>query len=290
MSRAPIAETSVFVDRDVYPEEPPWAENGTYLAYLRIPQNIDVFNALDPATQDTIMGRSREGRRLDLPEDADLRNEPAIEGEVPSRSSHVRKAGPRGAERDTVQIFRRGLPFIETAADGSVTRGLHFASFQASLDNFRVVFNRWMLNPNFPPPAPGRQDELFQQGLVSIQRAGFYFVPGDSDEPLGTAMLQPHVPTTPRTPSTGRLAIRKRVLDVNGAEADADLSGFTFEVRTPTGEVIGEHFHTNPAGHAMSGTCRPTPTSSFTSSRRPHLCSLRQPNRSDWKPNGSCCV
>lgn len=241
----------VFVDCDQFPEEPDWTENGTYLAFMRIPQNVDAFNAIPAEEQDRIIGRTRDGRRLDLPEGTDTRTEPEMPADHPPLSSHVRKSGPRGAGRDAVQIFRRGLPFIETGADGTVRAGLQFASFQASLDHFRVVFNRWMLNRNFPPPAPGRQDELFERGLVTIDRWGYFFVPGDSDQRLGTELLAAK-DKKPHKPDTGKVAVRKRVLDTNGAEADADLAGFTFQVLDAAGQPVGGTFSTNPAGHAMS--------------------------------------
>lgn len=242
----------VYVDRDRFPEEPPWAENGTYLAFMRITQNVDMFNTIAPDEQDRIVGRTRDGRRLDLPIGSDTRTEPEMAPDVPPLSSHVRHAGPRGAGRDEIQIFRRGLPFIETGTDGTVRTGLQFASFQASLDHFRVVFNRWMLNRNFPPPGSGRQDELFERGLVTIDRWGFFVVPGDSDAPLGTEMLMPAKDAKPHKPKTGKVAVRKRVLDSNGVEADADLAGFSFQVVDVSGQPVGAPFTTNPAGHAMS--------------------------------------
>src|SRR5206468_610976 len=133
----------------------------------------------------------RDGRRLDLPAGSDPRAEPEFTTAEPPTSSHVRKAGPRGADRDRTLIFRRGLPFVEAGPDGVLRAGLQFASFQASLGQFRVVFNRWMMNPNFPQPAPGRADDLFSQGHVSIEKWGFFFVPPDTDEPIGAVMFKP---------------------------------------------------------------------------------------------------
>lgn len=177
----------VLVDRGRLPEEPWWADNGTYLAYMRIAQNIDTFATLDSATQERVMGRARDGRRLDLPAGTDPKVEPEFTTAEPPTSSHVRKAGPRGADRDRTLIFRRGLPFVEAGADGVLRAGLHFASFQASLDQFRVVFNRWMMNPNFPQPAPGRPDDLFSQGHVIVEARG--------------SSSSHRTPTTPSAPS-----------------------------------------------------------------------------------------
>src|SRR5207302_2892203 len=101
----------VLVDRGELPEEPWWTANGTYLAYMRIGQNLDSFAALDTAGQEQIVGRAHDGRRLDLPAGTDPRAEPEFSSGEPPTSSHVRKAGPRGVDHDATLIFRRGLPF-----------------------------------------------------------------------------------------------------------------------------------------------------------------------------------
>lgn len=241
----------VLVDRERLPEEPWWTDNGTYFAYMRIAQNIDSFTALDTPTQERIMGRAHDGRRLDLAPGTDPRTEPEFTAAEPPTASHVRKSGPRGADRDRTQIFRRGLPYVEADADGILRAGLQFASFQASLDQFRVVFNRWMMNPNFPQPAPGRPDDLFSQGHVAVEKWGFFFVPPDTDDAVGTVMFR--AAPARRKPKVGKVAVRKRVLEPSGAEAMVDLAGFRFRVRDATAAPVGDEFETDSAGHALSG-------------------------------------
>jgi len=241
----------VFVDRDRHAEETAsWTHNGTYLAYLRVRQDLDTFAALDSETQDQVIGRARDGRRLDLPAGADPHHEPEFTADIPSTGSHVRKAGPRGPVRDQTMIFRRGLPFYEFGPDGAMRVGLQFASFQASLDQFNVVFNRWMMNPNFPQPAPGRADDLFARNLVTVEKWGFFFVPPDTDEPIGAIMFRNE--PAHRKPKTGRVAVRKKILDANGNESLVDLAGFTFRVTDSTGQQVGTEFVTDSAGHALS--------------------------------------
>jgi Dyp-type peroxidase family len=240
----------VFVDRDVLPEEPAWAENGTYMVWMKIPQDTAAFAALRPEEQDAVMGRDRAGRRLDLP--AATRDEPDADAAALPPTSHVRKAGPRGPGRDGTEIFRRGLPYAE-AVGGKVTAGLQFVSFQASVDQLRVVLNRWMLNSDFPVRGCG-QDALLARGLVRIDSHGFFFVPPDIDAPIGTGMFAAAPdPAKVRKPKVGKIAVRKRVVDTAGTELDVDLAGFAFQVVDPaTGQPVGVPFTTNSHGHALS--------------------------------------
>lgn len=240
----------VFVDRDVLPEEPGWAHDGTYMAWMKIPQNLTVFASLPAGEQDAVIGRDRRGRRLDL--SAPSRNEPDIDASGLPPTSHVRNAGPRGPGRDGTEIFRRGMPYTEATA-GKVTTGLQFVSFQASLDQLRVILNRWMLNPDFPIRGCG-PDALLARELIRIDSHGFFFVPPDTDSLLGTEMFA-KAPSAKksRPPKEGKVAVRKRVVDPAGTELDVDLGGFTFQVTDQaTGASVGEAFSTSSHGHALS--------------------------------------
>jgi deferrochelatase/peroxidase EfeB len=241
---------TVFVNADRHADEPAYAIDGTYMAYMRISQNLDAFAKLDPTAQDRTIGRTRDGNRLDLPPGTDPKTEPEITSDACPVSSHVRKTGPRGTGNDTVDIFRRGLPFQEINADGTLTAGLQFVSFQASLDQFDVVFNRWMLNPNFPTPGAGH-DALIAQGLISIEKHGFYFVPAETDGSIATTLSKER--GKPTKTKTGRIAIRKRLIDAGtGQPSLLDLHGFQFQVTTPDGTPVGSVFTTDAAGHALS--------------------------------------
>lgn len=240
----------VFIDPDRNAEEPDWAHQGSYMAYMRITQNPAAFATIAPPEQDQVIGRDRTGRRLDLPEGTKVAEEPSFATDDPRPDSHVRKVGPRGFEhRDETQIFRRGLPFLEVR-DGMVVQGLQFVSFQASLDQFDAVFNRWMLNADFPRPGTGA-DALVARGLISVEKWGFYFVPPDTDGPIGSGMLAPA--REPRTTKTGRVAVRKELVDANGNRNNADLGGFSFQVTDLAGTPVGEPFTSNSHGHALSG-------------------------------------
>ena len=106
-----------------------------------------------------------------------------------------------------------------------------------------------MLNAEFPRQGAG-QDVLVARGLINVERWGFFFVPPDSDDPIGTIMLRP-APATRKT-KTGRVAVRKELLDAAGNPSRGDLGGFIFQVTTPDGTPVGESFTTNSHGHALS--------------------------------------
>ncbi len=245
---------AVFVDRDRAPDEPSWCEDGTYMAYMKLRQDLDRWRTIAPEDQERIMGRRRDdGSRLDRPAGSDPRQEGPITGDSPAPNSHVPKSGPRGDLHDRTQIFRRGVPWITLReADGGLEGGLQFVSFQWSLDNFHVVLERWMQNPHFPQPNSG-VDRLFADGLVSIQKAGFYFTPPNDSRYIAAGLFDP--PATPSRPrSTGRVIIRKRAVNTSGGAVPAEVGNVGFQVfRASDQQPIGEIFFTDSAGHAMSG-------------------------------------
>ena len=99
-----------------------------------------------------------------------------------------------------------------------------------------------------PVSATG-QDALISRGLVAFEKAGFYFVLPEGPDFVGQKMFAPV--ETEKMPKHGRLALRKRLVDANGIEVQADLRGFKFRVTDSTGNVAAE-LVTNAAGHAQS--------------------------------------
>jgi Dyp-type peroxidase family len=247
----------VFVHRDgAELDEPAWAEGGSYMAFLKILQRPDAFAALeDEAARDAVMGRTKGGTRLDLVNEA---VHPHDEPREPTPSlpptAHVLKAGPRGPHDDT-QIFRRGLPFIETTPDGQVRVGLNFCSFQASLDQFDVVFNDWVMNRHFPPQLGGAEagvDALLDpaRGLASIEKVGFYFVPPYHEDGLAAAVFAAH--RERRQPTSGRLVVRKRVVDPTDASRRFERRGFTFQILDAQGQPVPDsQFETDSTGRGI---------------------------------------
>jgi deferrochelatase/peroxidase EfeB len=75
---------AIFVGRDRLPEEPWWTEDGTYLAYLKVQQNLDAWAQRSGEDHQQIMGRfkARPGSRLDQP-GVSPHAEPGFAGDVP---------------------------------------------------------------------------------------------------------------------------------------------------------------------------------------------------------------
>jgi Dyp-type peroxidase family len=246
----------VFVHRDGKElDEPAWADGGSYMTYLKILQRPDQFAALpdDPA-RDATIGRTKDGTRLDrVLQPGDPQNEPA---DVPSGlppTSHVRKAGPRGSH-DATEIFRRGLPFIETTTDGQLRVGLNFCSFQASLAQLDVVFNDWLMSRQFPPQPDGSEpgvDALLDPArqLTSMEKVGFFFVPPYHDQGLAAAVFaERHEHPRP----TGRLVVHKRITDPSDPSRRFERGGFTFQVLDAQNQPIANsQFSTDSNGRGI---------------------------------------
>jgi Dyp-type peroxidase family len=246
----------VFVHRDGHErDEPEWADGGTYMAFMRILQRPENFAALaDDNARDAVMGRQRDGTRLDLVgTGTQAHAEPSEPPPALPPTSHVLKAGPRGVH-DAVQIFRRGMPFVEATPEGQLRVGLNFCSFQATLDQFDVVFSDWMMNRNFPPQPGGGEvgiDALMDPArqLTAIEKAGFFFVPPHDGDGLASAVFRPE---SNRKPKSGELVVHKRVVDQSDPSRRFERRGFLFEIRDAQGQSIaGSQFETDATGRGI---------------------------------------
>jgi deferrochelatase/peroxidase EfeB len=240
---------AVFIDRDRAPEEPGWVEGGTYMAYLKVRQDLERAARMSEGELEAVLGRRRaDGSRLDLPAGTDPREEKEMAPDTPSAASHVRKSGPRGSHHDRTAIFRRGVPYLTLLTDGSLDAGLQFVSFQDSVDDFLVILRRWMNNPAFPAPGAG-PDALFTSGLATLVQGGLYFMPPPDRRFIGAQIFDP---PQPAPSEAGRIVLRKRAVDQNGQQVLAELGGIRFQVFNQGGNAIGEPFETDSAGHAVS--------------------------------------
>lgn len=240
-------EDIVFVNRDRQPDEPPAAEGGSYVATMRIPQDLTSWAALTETDQEQIVGRRKaDGSRLDQPTGSPVDTEPVITSGCPL-NSHVAKSGPRGELRDRTQIFRRGIPFTELTANGTVDAGLLFVSFQASLEQFTTVLDEWMRNPDFPATGTG-PDALLARGLITITHTGFYFVPAPADF-IGAQFF---TEASADDRCRGRVVVRKKLVDPAGNPVRGERGGFVFQLMDAAGTAVGATFITDSTGRAVS--------------------------------------
>jgi len=241
----------VFVHRDERQvEEPAWADGGTYMVFMRIRQQPEAFAARPDEARDATIGRQKDGTRLDLVgQNVDPRHEPSEPAPNLPPTAHVLKAGPRTRHDDT-QIFRRGLPFMEVA-DGQLRVGLNFCSFQASLDQFDVVFNDWMMNPRFPVEGGGL-DALLDPAnqLTVIEKVGFFFVPPYDEAGLAAAVIADK--SGHGKPTSGQLVVRKRVIDESDPSKRFERGGFVFQVLDAQNQPVGGQFTTDSTGRAVA--------------------------------------
>jgi hypothetical protein len=100
-----------------------------------------------------------------------------------------------------------------------------------------------------------------------MEELELFFVPPDSDDPIGTIMLR-RAPETRKT-KTGRVAVRKELLDPAGNPSRGDLGGITFQITTPEGSQSGSRSPRTRTGMRSRSRSRPVTTSSPSS--RPHL-------------------
>jgi Dyp-type peroxidase family len=240
------------VGPDQMGNEPAWVEGAAYLAYMKIRQDLAHATALGNDVMEQAIGRrDDDGSRLDQQPGMDPKNEPDFtDPNNPKDNSHVRKVGPRGDEQGaTIAIFRRGLPYMDIAADGTPEFGLHFVSF-GDPDQFNTILNRWMVNPLFPAPNTG-PDALMVQQLISFELGAMFIVPPADRRYIGAQIFDPESAPLPAT--AGRVVVKKRVADAGGNPLPQHtLRGAVFQV-LQNGNPVGATFTTDAAGHAISG-------------------------------------
>ncbi|WP_332642848.1 Dyp-type peroxidase [Aeromicrobium sp.] len=238
------------VDPGTLPEEPAWFTGGSYAAYLKIEQNMDPWAGLDATTREQIIGRhASDGSRLDHEPGHNPHSEGAFtDPSTPPHASHVRKSGPRGSLHDQNLIFRRGVPYVEEI-DNTLHFGLQFVSYQASLRDFDVVLNHWMLNPDFPERGSGL-DSLVANNLITFLLSGVFVVVPHDDRFPAAGYFDP-APEPPHS-RKGRIHIRKSAVDQNGVPTNAEVGDIEFQLFESDGvTAIGDPARTNPAGRAV---------------------------------------
>jgi deferrochelatase/peroxidase EfeB len=159
---------------------------GSFLAYVRIQQHVDVFQSLakNLASQIScpldeaealLIGRQKDGTPLAAagagPNDFDRNCDP--HGARWPLASHISKMNPRmGQPGERRPILRRGMTYDENGEQGLVFQG-----FQAGLEaQFELLLGGWAHSPNHPAPGAGR-DPILTDGSDNVSFAGSQVCP-----------------------------------------------------------------------------------------------------------------
>lgn len=180
-------------------------ENGTYMVFRKIEQDVDGFwtdaaafdkraGGGDVATR--FVGRRRDGTSLAV-QDADARKDPDDfnyahdpKGEKCPFASHTRRTNPRDAESRRHRIIRRGIPY----EDGK-KQGMLFVCFNARIDTqFEFLQSEWCKKGDFIGSFTEVRDPLVGGGgtfvdpsqpipfslesYVTVRGGEYFFVPG----------------------------------------------------------------------------------------------------------------
>lgn len=109
-----------------------------------------------------------------------------------------------------------------------------------------------MMSRNFPPQPDSSEpgaDALLdaQRQLTVIEKAGVFFVPPHNESGLAAAVFSP--PAKRGKPTSGRLSVRKRVVDPNDPSRRFERRGFRFQIRDAQGQPLpGSEFATDSTG------------------------------------------
>jgi deferrochelatase/peroxidase EfeB len=183
-------ELNRFVYVHTHDGEPASAENGTYLVWRKIRENLPLWEVFSETEQEKMIGRKKEtgaplsrvtighgGMTPVYPNHTDVRDGPL--------TAHIRKVQPRRAGEDLFKIadldrrfLRRNYPYFEgLETTGRISCGLLFLAFMRDLrKQFEWSAQMWQTNPDFPLPGTGI-DALYGRGVLSNVRGGYYFCP-----------------------------------------------------------------------------------------------------------------
>ncbi len=190
-----VRESLVFVGSDT--DEPSWCENGSYLVFRKIEQNLKEWDRLKSEMQSQMIGRDKfEGKPLSQQvEKQDIREpvfpDPASKKDGPLKS-HSRAVNPRRPQEFTIgfpdesrRIMRRGYPYVDNVPLRGkedlelASFGLHFLAFMNDISTqFEYIAEVWQMNPDFPTPGAGR-DMMFEKEIFKTVSGGYYFCPPD---------------------------------------------------------------------------------------------------------------
>jgi Dyp-type peroxidase family len=182
----------------------PWTVGGTYMSFMKIAADLDVWRALPRKTQEAIVGRdksfgvpvtgisqSSQGLAIEIdgqcpfrPLGPDPQSDPIVcvdptaSASAVVHASHVGRSNfNRGAAREPAnnRIYRQGYEFMDADKDGRLTVGLNFVAFVREPSRVRRILRLpdWLGDANFGGGKGGISDPQ----LMSVLAAGFYALP-----------------------------------------------------------------------------------------------------------------
>lgn len=180
------------------PEIDAWTRGGTYMTFMRLPINLELWNRLSRQEQELLVGRDKvTGCALENVDEDDIkpvtgcpfhnttevtqsgnesfREPPDGVGEK-LQKSHVQRANHHRqdfANPESLRIYRQGYEFVESIQNGIPRVGLNFVSFQDTPARVIEMLTRpgWLGGVNFG----GELDTNPQ--LIQVASAGIYLLP-----------------------------------------------------------------------------------------------------------------
>ncbi len=189
--------------------DPAWMAGGTYMAFMRLGVELELWRGLGRVQQELVVGRDKlTGAGLvgvrqtaaghpapvaaavpgDAPTDRERSDfvEPPQTADPLLEASHIHRASQNRATPFApagMRMFRQGYDFLDEVGPAGPRLGLNFVSFQRDLAILMHVMHLpgWLGDVNFG----GRDADL---ALLSVTAAGLYAVPADA-EPFPGAEL-----------------------------------------------------------------------------------------------------
>jgi Dyp-type peroxidase family len=205
------------------PGDSPWMVGGTFMTFLKIAVDLQVWQKLSRSQQELVVGRHKlTGCPLidDLPQVIDGQVQPQFitgcpfSGTIPANpgeryldpakasnrlvvASHIHRANfNRGDDDQSAnnRIYRQGYEFLDSVSGSGISLGLNFVSFRKDVSTIRNILSiaDWMGSVNFggvtnPDPIIGEPPPI---PLMSILAGGFFAIPPAEDPYPGFSLFQ----------------------------------------------------------------------------------------------------
>jgi Dyp-type peroxidase family len=190
--------------------DPGWMLGGTYMAYLRIHVDLEVWESKTRTEQELMVGRDKlsgaaiigvedtdgeivpvaaaaPGKQANTADRAKWRDPPQTTDAI-LENSHIARANQTRASAaapGSFRLFRQGYDYLEAVGDGTAELGLNFVAFQRDLRVVQQLLHLpgWLGDANFG----GTADDAAPR-LLSVVAGGFYAVP-PNEKPFAGASL-----------------------------------------------------------------------------------------------------